>query len=341
MNMLRRRPLIAAIALILLVLVAVLVATRSSKDEKAADPKVSIPVTLPGLDVTVQADEDQKLERGEQREARDAGLDLHEDMKDETPPGVSDERLEAGERATEALAEKEALAPERPAGAQAYRCVSRPVVNQSALSGRQHGVAMHFTVSDPGSLFAIRGLFNRPSFGASSNYGWDWAKPRGEYCHVWVRVGRKAWAQGAANSAYVSIEVHTKDRSHASWVANLRDGRLAALVRDLAKRTGAPMRLVNPSGCVFPPGITDHDRLECGNTHWDVGKNFPWDYFIRQVRRGSSPNPLTKAQRQACDLLNFHRSRAHAAGKWTPERARRAGELKRRIPTGRCASRYR
>lgn len=274
-------------------------------------------------------------------------VDLHEDTRDETPPGVTPEQLKEGAKKTEALQEKEALEPEEPAGAQAYRCVRRPVVNQSALSGpyaargRQHGVALHFTVSDPGSLFAIRDLFNRPSFGASSNYGWDWAAPRGDYCHVWVDVGRKAWAQGAANSAYVSIEIHTRDRSRASWIANLRDGRLAALVRDLAKQTGAPLRLVDPQGCVFPPGLTDHDRLECGNTHWDVGKNFPWDYFLAQVRQGSTPNPLTAEQKRACDTLNFHRRRAHRIGRWFPSRRQRAEQLKRQIPTGRCKSKYR
>ena len=333
-----RWPLLAAIALIaLLALVALLVLSRGSD----GDEKVAIPVKVPGPDVTVVADKDQELEPGEQAEARDAGIDLHEDAKDETPPGVSKETLEAGKEATEELVEKEALKPERPGGAQNYRCNIRPVRNQSGLSGQQHGVAMHFTVSNPGSLFAIRGLFDRSSFGASSNYGWDWAAPRGEYCHVWVRVGRKAWAQGAANSAYVSIEVHTKDRARASWIANLKDGRLASLVRDLAKQTGAPLRLVDPAGCVFPPGITDHERLECGNTHWDVGKNFPWTYFMDQVRSGTSPNPLTKPQQKACDQMNFHRAKAHLLGAWTAARSKRANELKTRVPKGRCLNKRR
>jgi hypothetical protein len=339
MSRLRRRPLLLAAIVLVLLLVAVLIAVLSGSDDEGKDDgaaKVLIPVALPGPDVTVVADPDQVLDPEEQREARDGGLDLHEDQRDETPPGVPPEVLKAGDRKTDELVRKERLRLERPGGAQNYQCQNRPVRNQSGLSGRQHGVAMHFTVSNPGSLFAIRGLFDRASFGASSNYGWDWGSPRGNYCHVWVPVGRKAWAQGRANSAYVSIEVHTKDRPRASWVANLKDGRLASLVRDLAKRTGAPLKLVDPRGCVFPPGITDHDRLECGNTHWDVGKNFPWDYFMRQVRSGVSPSRLTKRQAVACDLLNFHRSKARAAGRYSPGRLRRARELKRRIPSGRC-----
>lgn len=307
----------------------------------------------PGPAAPVVADRDQQLEADEVAEAakspadRAGNIDLHEDTRDETPPGVTRGELERGQEKTEQLVEKERLQPQRPAGAQNYRCVSRPVGNQSALSGqwairgKQWGVALHFTVSDPGSLFTIRDLFNRPSFGASSNYGWDWAAPRGEYCHVWVRVGRKAWAQGPANSAYVSIEIHTRDRSRASWIANLKDGRLAALVRDLLAETGAPIRLVDPVGCVFPPGLTDHDRIECGMTHWDVGKNFPWDVFLRLVRAGAAPNPLTPKQQKACDTLNWHRRRAHTIGRWYPSRRARAEQLKRQIPKGRCPSRYR
>jgi N-acetyl-anhydromuramyl-L-alanine amidase AmpD len=214
------------------------------------------------------------------------------------------------------------------------------VVNQSALSGRRAGVALHFTVSDPGSLNAIFGLFNRRSFGASSNYGFELFNLR---CEQWVPEGRKAWAQGNANSAYVSIEIISKDRSRASWLSSaaFKRGTLAALVRDIAKRQGTPLRRVNPSGCVWTPGIVDHDSLECGNTHWDVGTKFPWDVFMKQVRRGTTPSPLTATQKKACDKLNFHRSKAHAAGRWTPERAARAEALKKQVPTGRCPNRYR
>lgn len=339
-----------AIALVLLI-VAALLETHDRGGRHAAREFITVPPSalpggLDGPQAPLVVDADNEMQADEQAEARKSpadlpgNIDLHEDTRDETPPGVARDELARGARETARLTAKEGLQPERPAGAQNYTCVSRPVVNQSALSGPQKGVALHFTVSDPGSLFAIRNLFNTPSFGASSNYGWDWAAPRGEYCHVWVREGRKAWAQGAANSAYVSIEIHTRDRSRASWLSALNDGKLAALVRDIAKRRGAPLRLVDPVGCVFPPGITDHERLECGNTHWDVGTRFPWPEFMAQVRRGASPNPLTAKQQRACDLLNFHRRRAHVVGRWYPSRLKRARELKAQIPKGRCLSKY-
>jgi N-acetyl-anhydromuramyl-L-alanine amidase AmpD len=333
-----RKPLLIGIAAILVALGVFLVLSPRERHEQPG--AVAIPVAVPGPDKVIEADRDNNLERGEQKEAADAGLDLHEDTRDETPPGVTPAQIEAGQRATDALAKKELVTPERPGGAQNYSCRSRPVVNQSALTQRRVGVALHFTVSDPGSLNAIFGLFNRSSFGASSNYGFE---PVSLKCERWVPENRKAWCQLAANSAYVCIEIMTKDRSRASWLAlpMFKNGTLAALVRDIARRYGAPLKHVDPKGCVWTPGIVDHDALECGNNHWDVGKNFPWDVFMRQVQRGASPAPLTAAQRKACSLLNFHRSRAHAAGRWTPERAKRAGELKRLVPSGRCLSRYR
>lgn len=332
-----RKLLLSAAGIVLLVVIAVVVLSSGANNN--SDPKVQITVPLPGPNKVIQADKDNQLEPGEQKEAADAGIDLHEDTRDETPPGVSPAQLEAGKKATAEQAKKELVTPEKPGGAQNYSCRKHPVVNQSALTQRRVGVALHFTVSDPGSLTAIHDLFNRPSFGASSNYGFELYNLK---CEQWVPESRKAWAQMAANSAYVSIEIISKDRSRSSWLASpaFKNGTLAALVRDIMRRQGSPLRHVNPSGCVWTPGIVDHDALECGNNHWDVGKAFPWDVFMRQVKAGVSPAPLTKAQSRACSLLQFHRRRAHEIGRWFPSRAARANELKKLVPTGRCKSKY-
>lgn len=299
-------------------------------------------VTLPAPGPDVVADTDNEQQVDELNEALPDkhgpievnsdhdGVDLHEDTRDETPPGVTPSELKAGAEQTRKLQRTVALPPQMPAGAQNYRCHDRPVRNQSALAYPQRGVSLHFTVSDPGSLWTIRGLFDTRSFGASSNAGWDWAAPRGEYCHIWVRFGRKAWAQGAANSAYYSIEIHTKDRSRASWIHHLRDGKLAAFVRDIALRTGAPLKLVDPVGCVFPPGLTDHDRLECGNTHWDVGKNFPWDFFLRQVRAGVAPR-FRAIDTTRCKRINYWRHAGRPkGGPWERKTVWRKRELAKR-----------
>lgn len=239
------------------------------------------------------------------------GVDLHEDSKDETPPGVSKEELKQGEAQTQAAADAMLVAPSQPAGAQNYDCRKHYVVNQSALTHKVIGVAMHFTVSDPGSLDAIRRLFNTPAFGASSTFGFELYNGR---CEQWVPLNRKAWAQLSANSYYWSIEIASKDRSRASWLAApaIKNGSLAGLVSDLLKQAGAPPRLVDPQGCTFLPGVVDHSRLECGNTHWDVGKNFPWDVFMHQVRLHYYGSDCSTRCKRTKDLRLRHK-RTHKA----------------------------
>ncbi len=305
----RVRSALVALVTLLLAGGTVVVLVDSDNDGKP-DRTITIKVPSPLRgDAEVEVDRDQRLEPAEQREVREGEQEhvehpseplpgLHEDMRDETPPGVPPAVIEQGEEETEELAEEQLVEPQQPGGAQAYSCPSAYVANQSSLSGPRVGVALHFTVSSPGSLDAIRNLFNTPSFGASSNYGIE----LNGRCQTWVPESRKAWTQGAANSAYVSIEIVTYDLTRAQWLAApiIKRGILAALVRDSLKRTGAPAKLVNPVGCTWLPGVTDHNRLECGNDHWDVGDNFPWSVFMRQVRSGVADKlaPLTKSERE-------------------------------------------
>lgn len=291
----------------------------------------------------VVADRDHQFERDEQAEAAKSSADLrgnpdvHEDAVDETPPGVPKRALDAGKHFEAEQAKTQLSSPAPPSGAQNYTCRSHPVRNQSGLNGRRVGVALHFTVG--GTIESVWQLFNTPSFGASSNKGISLTGR----CETWVPDSRKAWAQLAANSAYVSIEITTNDLSRTQWLAAplINKGILASLVRDELRSIGAPPRLVNPVGCNWLAGVTDHNRLECGNSHWDVGEHFPWDVFMRQVQDGSALTPLTVPQKHACDVLNFHRRRAHAVGRWYPSRVKRALAWKSQIPSGRCLSKYR
>jgi N-acetyl-anhydromuramyl-L-alanine amidase AmpD len=292
--------------------------------------------SAPATGAPVVADADNQLEPDEQAEARRSApdlkgnIDLHEDTRDETPPGVSAAEIKAGQEATAALAKDEGVhAPEPVGGAQSYSCPNSIVRNQSALSGPRVGTALHFTVSSPGSGPAVIRLFDTPSFGASSN---KLIELTGK-CWTLVPNDRKAWAQLTANSAYYSIEIVTNDLSRAQWLAApiIKNGTLAAIVRDLNRSIGAPLRLVDPVGCVFTPGITDHNRLECGNTHWDVGNNFPWDVFIKQVQAGPVSTCDTKCKR-AKDLKARHKA-AHA------ELARRKCS-KQKAETARCKYLY-
>jgi hypothetical protein len=221
--------------------------------------------------------------------ATDAGTpELHEDAKDETPEGIS------RDRADDALVTPPGLGPGRaPAGAQAYRCNRDLVRNHSARAAgsRVSMLVLHFTVSRPGSLAAIRRLFDTPSFGASSTFGLELD---GE-CEIWVAFSRKPWTQGAFNSVSESIEIvccADRELTRAEWLRApiLQEGILAAILRDRARARGIPLRLVDPIGCSPKAGITDHDRLECQNSHWDVGRNFPWDVLLGQLR---GPDPKT------------------------------------------------
>lgn len=245
------------------------------------------------------------------------GLEAHEDLRDETPPGVTPAEDRHADRVAKRIGLR--LDPRPLGGAQAYSCRTHPVVNQSPLSAPRVGVALHVTVSDPGSLDGIYRVFNTPSFGASSNYGFELYNGR---CEQWVSPLRKAWAQGAFNSAYTSIEIISRLRPTGSWLKTpaLRNGTLAALVRDELARAGAPIRLVNPSGCTPLAGLTDHDRLECGNDHVDVGNDqgnpssatrFPWAFFLRQVKLGVK-RPISRRDRAACRRVASYRDRRRA-----------------------------
>lgn len=258
-------------------------------------------VQAPGPTGPVAVDRDQELQPDEQREQHtesrlsdgQAIIDAngerepvaHEDQRDETPPGVP-----AG-KAKDGLEDQTAqglVRPEQPAGAQGYSCPQRIVRNYSSRAGQRVLLfVLHFTVSPPGSLPGIRNQFNTSSSGTSSTFGMEVLTGR---CEQWVPFSGKPWTQGNFNGRSESIEIVSYDRSRAEWLASgiFTRGYLANLVRDRMKARGLPLRLVDPSGCgVQAAGVTDHDRLECGNSHYDVGRNFPWDVFMRQLRGGT------------------------------------------------------
>jgi hypothetical protein len=280
------------------------------KDEQLLEnPVEGAPPIVADTNQTVQPDE--KQDQDEPVE----GVGIHEDAKDETPPGITKEELEFGRERTATLAEDQLVEPRKLGGAETVSCPNRPVVNQSSLSQRRVGVALHFTVSPFGSINVIHRLFNTPSFGASSNYGFELISLE---CQRWVPENRKAWAQGAANSAYVSIEIISNNLTREQWLSTpaFKTGRLAALVREISLRNGTPLKLVDPVGCVWSPGITDHDRLECGNTHWDVGPGFPWDVFMKQVREGVKQFILTAKERKIVKGVRKPSGTGHSKRYW-------------------------
>lgn len=211
---------------------------------------------------------------------------VHEDLRDETPPGVDQEDVDnIAESDPQGLGE-----PQPIGGAQNYSCPLRLVRNFSErASGTHVGLApvIHYTVSLPGSLDAIWGLFNRPSFGASSHL---LLEPLSGRCQQIVPWAKKAWTQGAFNSVSDSIEITCcrTAQSRAWWLSTAIFKReiLASIMVDDLRRRGAPPRFVDPVGCdVQRAGWTDHNALECGNTHHDVQPNFPYDVLQAQIVR--------------------------------------------------------
>lgn len=248
----------------------------------------------------VQVDADKEKEPAEQKESgaepsatpgadvslEQVGADIHEDSVDETPPGITrDEADEALITPPNPLPADQEYEPQPQFGANTYRCPENFVRNYSS---RATGVkvsmqVLHFTVSGPGSLRAIWNLFNNPSFGASSTFLVELDKE----CEQIVPFGGKPWTNGAFNSATETYEIVTFNLTRNEWLATplIRDAFLAKIVASRLKARGLPPVLVDPVGCTPKAGVTDHDRLECGNNHWDVGPNFPWGEFMRDVKQ--------------------------------------------------------
>lgn len=272
--------------LILLLLLAAIAAGCELGDEKQTVTETETVEVVPVPDGAggVELDPDQEQTELERPE----GFDAHEDSKDETPPGVTPEDVERIEQSRP----KGIGPPGNLGGAENLSCPVRLVRNHSARASgsRVSMFALHYTVSDPGSFNAIWGLFNTASFAASSTY---LLEPLTGRCEQLVPFDRKPWTQGAFNSVSESVEIVCcrTDPSRAWWLSTkiIREGLLAQMIANRLKARGLPNRLVDPVGCTPLAGWTDHNRLECGNTHVDVGKNFPFDVLKRQIAAHFQP----------------------------------------------------
>lgn len=309
------RAVAIGVALAVLVLAAGWLTSCAEKQEPIATPAPAPVPAPPKPDADNQVDRPSEAAR------------THEDARDEKPPGVTEEEIEQGEEQSD-RAERYSL--ERPSngGAQSISCATRYVRNRSSRGGvRPTMFVLHYTVSSNrpgiGDLNAIRGLFNSPSFGASSTYGIDFAGN----CQQWVPESQKPWTNGTQNPRSITVEIIATGReSRAQWLASplIRNGRLAALARDSMRRNGIPLRRVDPVGCGAPAGWTDHDSLECGNSHTDVRPTFPYDVFARQLRAGevdAPPKVVVWSRR-----VEWLRSEVRKNHKTTPEMRRLARE---------------
>lgn len=237
--------------------------------ESSAEP-VSEPGVAPSPELTLE----------------NVGPEIEEDMVDETPPGISEEEaLEAHVTPPNPLPNAIEYKPQPVGGANDFTCRYNPVRNYSprAVGVRTSMFVLHFTVSPPGSLRGIWNMFNTPSFAASSHY---LLELNGQ-CEQIVPFSQKSWTEGAFNSASESVEIVTNDLTRNEWLSSsiLKNATLAKMTVSRLKANGLPDRHVDPDGCSPQAGVTDHNALECGNFHWDVGPGFPWDKFMVQVHQ--------------------------------------------------------
>lgn len=246
----------------------------TNEDAEAPPTETVIEAPIPGDDPVIDQNQTQdSLDRPN-------GIDAHEDAKDETPPGVTPAEAKEVLEPVSGVGEPKPLG-----GAELLTCPFQPVQNFSSRAGATVSeVVLHFTVSAPGSLDAIQNLFNTPSFAASSHIGLE----LNGRCEQWVKYGDKAWTQGSFNPVSVSVEIIARGtESKETWLnsAIIKQGLLASWVADRLKQFGLPPTRVNPEACTPIAGWTDHNALECGNTHTDVQPNFPYGVFRDQVKR--------------------------------------------------------
>jgi hypothetical protein len=242
-------------------------------EDEATPPETVTAAPVPGTpDPVIDPDQEQTdVERPE-------GVDMHEDAKDETPPGISPSEAE------EARETPAGVGPPQPlGGAELLSCPFQPVRNFSSRGGaRVSMIVVHYTVSAPGTLDVIQNLFNTSSFAASSHIGLEF----NGRCEQWVRYSDKAWTEGAFNPVGVSVEIIARGtESKEFWLAQpiIKNGLLASWIVDRLRQFGLPPKLVDPVGCTATAGWTDHNFLECGNTHTDVQPNFPYRKVQEQV----------------------------------------------------------
>jgi hypothetical protein len=261
------------------------------------------------------------------RNALQSDVGDHDGSRSEQPPGVTPEQLDAGREQQEELAQRDDLPNVTPDAAPSQAgCSTSLVRNYSSRRGvKPRLFVVHYTVSanraGTGDVDAIVGLFNTPSFAASSHYVID----REGNCRYIVRESDKAWTQAAANPFAISVEVINSGRE-GTLISGAGKAKLARVIADSTKRWSIPLQTGAVSGCTATrAGIIDHASLgPCGGGHVDVNPyrgELPGIITAAKALRGSAssgPNlgVLTQSERTAATCLLEERRVAERHGGW-------------------------
>ena len=226
-------------------------------------------------------------------QARDS---LESDLR-AAPAGTPRDLLDAAGDQAASIRATETPLPTAGASQGFAGCVTRFVRDQSSRNGvRPQVQVLHYTVSPNRSgwsdVNAIVALFDTPSFQASSNFVID-----GEgHCAFVVPIEVKAWTQAAANPFSISYEI-INTGSESVYLAPAGLAKLRSVMREVANRTGIPLRRGAVSGCtVTRTGIVQHrDFGICGGGHGDIAP-FALDPIIDYVARPGTP--LTRVEQR-------------------------------------------
>lgn len=265
------------------------------------------------------------------KQAASTELGDHEDARNETPPGVPADELEAGREQQDRLAANDQLPAVTPDAAPSQRgCTTALVRNYSTRRGVKPRLwVIHYTVSPNrpgiGDVNAVVNLFNTPSFAASSNYVID----REGNCKYIVRESDKAWTQAAANPFAISVEIINSGRE-GSLISGAGLRKLGQVISDSAKRWDIPLRVGAVNGCsVARSGIVTHEMLgTCGGGHVDVSP-YPLAPVIAAAK-AARDGGITAADRATCRKLQWWRTHGRPKGQPEANAVRRRNALRGR-----------
>lgn len=250
-----------------------------------------------------------------------------EELRDPVPDDIPKPVLEKAEDRNDDLKDQLPDKPIPQGGAQGYSMrTDYQTRGFGSYRSKVTNVCLHYTVSHniPNSwadVYAIggrNGYLQRVGLGATVVGDFD-----GHLLKT-IPYDRSPYTQGWFNPYCESIEIIAYGtETTQQWMNSklIKDGILAAWVRDRLKTRGLPLRFVDPVGCSTKLGYTDHNHLECGNDHHDVSPNFPFAFFARQVALTPRVR-ITKADRARCQRIAAYRQRErqrkHPGGKNPP-----------------------
>lgn len=265
----RKRLGIFAAFVALMAGVALLVLVIGDRDGKKGLPdRTSVAIPVDGLDAGTSDDRTITAPKAMIQAVAPKLEDQLREIPAATPPTEIDALLKA-EKERRATAE-----PLPTAGATAgfAGCRTSFVNNQSSRRGiRPIWQVDHYTVSPNvvgwADVNSVVALFNRSSSQASSHFVID-----GEgHCAYIVPIENKSWTQAGANAFSIGYEIIATGRE-SEYLPLAGAKRLAAVQKEVSRRTGIPMRRGSADSCgTGRSGIVQHkDFGICGGGHVDI-----------------------------------------------------------------------